>query len=89
MKTAIRSAAAFARRQLMRAGTVYEVHIDDHRSVNLIGECDVGDFWEQWNHAIGDIDIAPDQLNRGRFLGVVHDDGAYLVALGSPREAMA
>jgi hypothetical protein len=83
MSTAIRAARRFAARKLDGKPGVFEVHLLQDRRAVPIGCRHVGDFWEDHNHLLGDVDVSPDYLNCGRFVGVVHQDGAYLVEVGA------
>jgi hypothetical protein len=59
---------------------VYEVHLCDERgTLTPVGNRHIGDFFEDWNPAIGEIDAPPELLNSGQFVGVVHEHGAYLL----------
>lgn len=80
MNITLRAAIRHARQKLGSSPGVVEFHQSmSGGSLVPIGPCHVGDFWEQWRYALGEIDVSPDVLNRGQFVGVVHQDGAFLV----------
>jgi hypothetical protein len=81
MRTALRAAIRFATVALSGQRGVYETHLGDDGTLNLIGHVSLSSFCEMWGDYLSDDDDIYPIDGTGQYLGVVHCDGCFLVRL--------